>query len=245
MIDFYLNYRMTAFIETIEISNANIAKLMGLFLDENLLPNVYNETIINSPNPIQSPTLELRNMQNSWILKFGTGRVDILRIKQSSTSDIGNIEDFVAWANNCLEKILCGFDRKANRIAFATNCVMKELSSDKLDCIYKKIVSPISFYSQNIPFEWSIRNVSKKDLAILDQKENVNFSSILSLAEIVVNENGNIAKSQRVILDFDINSIPDNTALRFSIGHIKSFISTILDYHNSITDEYIKIVSHE
>ena len=48
--------------------------------------------------------------------------------------------------------------------------------------------------------------------------------------------------SNRIIIDFDINTIPENTEKRFSIEQFNDFASSALACQNKIIEEYKSII---
>ena len=138
--------------------------------------------------------------------------------------------------------IFAKFPRTFNRLALASNALFKVVQEDKLKNIYLSLASPINFYSENIPIEWYIRQVAKKNININDREEVINVICSLSRSLVTINENGHITNSNRIIIDFDINTIPENTEKRFSIEQFNDFASSALACQNKIIEEYKSII---
>ena len=245
MIDFFMSYRASVFTDTIEASSENISKLLMLFVDRGFLPNVYNEQIpsVGGFGPTQIPigplsVLELKSNDGKFIIKFGQGRIDIVMTMPSPSVGVGDINVFLEEADNCFKIIFAKFPRTFSRLAFASNALLKILPEDKLNDLYLSLISPVEFYSENIPVEWNIRQVAKNEIEINDNKELMNVVCSLSRSLVTINENGNISNSNRIIIDFDINTVPENMEKRFSMEQYNSFISTALDCQNRILEEY-------
>lgn len=249
MIDFFMSYRASVFTDTIETSSENISKLLMLFADRGFLPNVYNEQIpiVGGFGPTQIPmssfsVLELKSNDGKFAIKFGQGRIDIVTTMLTPSSGVGDINTFIEEADKCFKIIFAKFPRTFSRLAFASNALFKILPDDKLNDLYLTLVSPIKFYSENIPIEWNIRQVSKKEIDINDNKELMNVVCSLSRSLVTINENGNISNSNRIIIDFDINTIPENMEKRFSMEQYNSFTSIALNCQNRILEEYKSII---
>lgn len=249
MIDFFMNYRASVFTDTIEASNENIAKLLTVFMDRGFLPNVYNEQtpISGGAGVMQAPVgsysvWELKSNDGKFVIKFGQGRIDIISMMLSPSSGIGDIDSFIKNADECFKMIFTKYPRTFNRLALASNALLKVVPEEKLKEIYLSLVSPIGFYSDNNPVEWNIRQVAKNNININDREEVINVICSLSRSLVTINENGHISNSNRIIIDFDINTIPENVEKRFSMEQYRSFALSALACQNRILDEYKSVI---
>lgn len=252
MIEFYLNYRATIFTDTIEATNINIQNLLKEFSEMNLLPNVYSEIVqsqgVIGPTAVQSlpiSVFELKNLDNTFTIKFGQNRIDFLKLKQNPNGDIGSISEFIANTINCFDKIANLFKCNSNRIALGSNAIFSKMNNDQLNKIYSKICTSIPTHSNNIPFEWNIRQASNKDEMIQGKSETLNLISNLSRGEVTINNNGNIEKSSRLIIELDINTSPTNNEKRFTLNHISEYLTQSISIHKTIIDEYTILLENE
>lgn len=244
MIDFYMNYRASIFIDTIEATSANIQKYLQLFPEEELLPSASTEMQMSFPNPIQKNIFELRKMDNSFSIRFGTGRIDIIRSKISKIDDLGNVDGFVTKAKTVLGKILKCSDKKGYRLALALNCVLKTSDEKDLDNLYLVVSKAPTFYSENIPFEWGISQTALFDLKSDLCREKINCVTVVSVNEVSLNDNGIVANEKKALLNFDFNTVPEKTEIRFDGTTLNGFYDEVLIICKRIVDEYSKIIKN-
>jgi hypothetical protein len=249
MIDCYLNFRATAFSSPIQITNDSVIKLTGLFSKENLLPNIINQSfnipilLTTLPININIPILELKNKENTFIVRFSGERIDILKIRQLSNTDKWDINEYINTAKDQLARILDSFSIKFKRIAFGTSCIMEEIGVNDLKQISSEIIKSINFYSEHSPMEWNIGETARIKLSE-NSDEFINIISNISINDILVNQTNN-QKSKRIKLDIDINTIPENTSFRFDTNGVNLFKDKALSYHEEVTNEYLNCLFNE
>lgn len=251
MIDFNLNYRASVFTDTIEATSDNISKLLNTFSYKGLLPNVFQEPlvtageiqIIGGLNPtVMSPVLELKSSNGKFLIRFARGRIDIITTKISLTDDIGDRKQFFSESEDCFKKINNLFNSNFNRIAFASSSLLKKMDDNELNNVYMKMLNPIDFYRINIPPEWNLRQVGKYPIQLKERNEIINVISNVSRMEVKIDANSMVTKSDRMILDFDINTDPRNLDKRFTIEEYCIFSDRILSIQDQIIDQYNKLI---
>lgn len=241
MIDFFVNYRATIFTETISATSDNVARLVSCFADKQLLPNIYNELVEGQTS--FSSVLELKNIDGSFVIKFGLNRVDIFRIKQTPSMDIGSIEDFCKLSKDCLKKILDMFPQKISRVALFISGIFKEISSSNMKDIYSNIFNTTPFIDASSLVEWNTRQVMRINFNIGSLGEElVNFVLNLSKGELTLNNNGQINMSDRIIIEIDTNTYQHNKNERFGYDEVSAFWDKAVLFNRSKlaeVEEYI------
>lgn len=238
MIDIPTKYMSSVFGNFTDIipSPEIISKMLNLFRDKNLLPSTFQEI---SP-AIRKPEirLSLSSSNNEWNISFATFRIDVekqpLDIKGKS---LGTVEEFEEEACEIFNRILSEFNKKGNRISLIAGGLLKEMTQQKLDDIYSRLFKPTKFYSDNKPSSWDFRSVARVDLNILGSQEKVNVITQINRKKGRMTKPDAVIEFDRMEVNFDINTIPENQDIRFDINSIKSFFSEVNSVRSQIIDQ--------
>jgi hypothetical protein len=241
MIDIKVKYQAVAFLPSIETNQSNISQMMGLFADKGLVPTSFHE--VSNITPISQLRFSLQSPNNEWNIHFGIDRIDIAKnATDAKGSNLGTLEQFCADVSDYFSKILSKHPQKANRIALSSNVLLKEMTEDKLNAVYLKLFNPIKLYSENNTREWNSRVVARISKKVNSVDEIFNFITDINRISGQLNLNQEVVPVDRIAINMDINSIPNNTVNRFGEIDITDFYKTVSIWHNDIiTDIFDKI----
>jgi hypothetical protein len=243
MIDVKLKYQASIFVNAADISvNPDTIKdLIDLFRDKDLIPRTLHEINVPGSGPFPSARPSMSSSNGEWIINFRTVRIDVVR----STTDLkgtnmGEIEEFCGVATDFFERISTRFKKKANRLALVTDFILEEMTTDALSKVYLKLFKPTKFYVNHPPFEWVWKSVSKMPFAIREIEDLTNVLSTVSRAKGDITSGGETMPFERIILQIDINTAPENSEYRFDIDDIKDFYNKIPKEHSGLTAEALE-----
>jgi hypothetical protein len=238
MIDIKVRYQAVVFMPGIEANQSNISQMMGLFADKGLVPTTFQEMSIATL--FSQLQFALQSPDNEWNIRFGVDRIDISKnATDKKGSNIGTIEQFCADVTDNFLKIISKHTQKANRIALSSNVFLKEIAEDESQAVYLKFLKPIKIYSENIPNEWTSKMVARVPKQLNSTIEIFNFITDISKINGHFNLNKESIPVDRIAINMDINSIPNNTINRFGEAEIIDFYKNSPVWHNEVTGEIL------
>ncbi|MBE1427006.1 hypothetical protein H4684_003690 [Desulfomicrobium macestii] len=239
MFDINGKYQASIFGNFTDISpnSENIIKILSLFKEENYIPSTIQEiSQIASGN---AHRVQLITNDREWHINFLTNRIDIEKNPiDSKGNNLGKIEDFTNYSVKTFEKILLEFNKKSSRFSLVTSGLLKEISSEKLDCIYCKLFNQIKFYEDNPPFEWNFRTVSKIKKELLGSQENYNIISSINRLQGIFSSQSESYNFDRIEVQFDINTTHENQETRFELKHIDEFMKQAVSIRADLIEEF-------
>jgi len=238
MIDIKVRYQAVAFMSSIEASQSNISQLMGLFADKGLIPTTFQEmTVMALPTQPQL-RFALQSPNNEWNIRFGIDRIDIFKnATDEKGKNIGTIEQFCADVSDIFAKISSKYPQKANRLALSGNILLEEMTTEKLNGVYEKLFNSIKLYSENKPVEWNLRINSRVQRQINSISEQMNFISEINRVSGLLNIDQKLVPIDRIAVNLDINTIPNNIESRFGEIEFVDFYKNIPVWHNELLNE--------
>lgn len=234
-----LNYQFSIFGDFRDISPNNsqiIIDLLSEYKERNFIPSIFQEIPFNIAPSTVSNRIMLSN-NDGWQMNIGNNRIDlsIPLIEKGKYADM-NIETISVEACEIIEKIINKFNKQSNRIALNTTFLMGSDMSKKLDEIYENKGRVIEFYNQNKIKEWNERIISE----IIDSEfnnEKINIGININKGKGQYQIINKVSSFDGIIIQFDINTIPENIDLRFKGKDIKKFFETAIKYKNQIEKE--------
>jgi hypothetical protein len=166
MLNEQINRRATVFInENRMMNNQDLAILNPIMQEFALLPSTNKQMNLQiTPNglqPIEGLSIELRSNNDSFIISFGQGRIDILRNKISMGDNLEPINDFIVRVQRIISMLTQAYPTwTINRLALCLN-VCFDLDVEHLVSSYHKFVVKDSPNT----VEWRLRNVIRKPLS--------------------------------------------------------------------------------
>jgi len=243
MVDYKLKYQISIFLNASELdaTSKNIGDLMGVFSDKGFIPNTFQE--ITNLNPQPQNRFALQSPNREWYINFGSTRIDIEKNPISIKGDnLGSVETFCDEAKDIANRILSKVPKKANRLSLVTRVFLDEMNNDKLNNVYSRLFKSPELYQDNLPFEWNWRTVSHIDKEISGEMETFNVITSLNRIGAQVREGNSIATLDRIELNLDINTVPQNNEYRFNEEKIKSFLELVKTWHNEIESNTLKFI---
>jgi hypothetical protein len=223
-------------------SSERVITLLELFKEKNFIPSTFMELDPFSPTPINRIALSSENSE--WQMNFGSPRIDIIHNSLNLNGDnLGTINSFVQEVLDLIGLFQSRFDKKGNRISLLAEAFIDDENKNNFDNLYNKVRKPFGVYSKNVPLEWSIRDLIRKDIHNDRYKETFNIISSLGRLQGQTSFNNEITRIDRINFILDINTIPEITDHRFDIEYVKWGLNEMIGIYSSLmTDiqEWIK-----
>tara|TARA_R110002033_G_scaffold40631_4_gene81049 strand:- start:229 stop:975 length:747 start_codon:yes stop_codon:yes gene_type:complete len=244
MIDYKLKYQVSIFLNASELdaTSKNIGDMMSVFSDKGFIPNTFQE--ISSLNPKPQNRFALQSPNREWHINFGYNRIDIEKNPVGVKGEnLGNLNDFCDDVKDIANRILSKFPKKGNRLSLVTRVLLDEMPEKTLDEIYNRLFNSPQIYNENPPFEWNWRVVSHLDKEIQETNETFNVITTLNRISAQVREGNSVSSLDRVELNLDVNTIPQNNEYRFDYSKIESFLELMKQWHNELETETLNFIT--
>jgi len=249
MIELNLKYIAVAFvnIENFETIPENASILMDLFGSKGYIPSTFYEI-----NDKSKPTLryQISTPNGEWQIRFSRRRIDIQKMTQDiSGSDIGEINDFTREAKELFSVFFNKFELKANRLSLVSSGLTTKYNRDLIADIYSRLIVPIKYYKINQPKEWNLRSIARIPIELSQKGEEFNVITVISRAqvhlttEIQTQEDVLIADYDKLLIEFDINTVPDNISDRLSSSVLPVFFDNAIEIRQSIIDDIKEVIN--
>lgn len=189
-----------------------------------LLPSTVHE--ISPPNMSPVPRLRFVSPNGDAEIFVASGRLDI--IKQSPVlggTELESLDSFRQFVERSASAIFHGRTITGSRLAFVVQAMMGELAPAELTACFSKLFTAPTFYGDHPPNEWTFRANSLSNLSFGNFNEGVN--TILKAERVqgkAIASSGEWQDFDRVMMEFDINTLPTNITPRFSSEIFRLFI---------------------
>ena len=226
--------------DSITANPDNVTGLLQALKDKTLVPITIHE---RSEELISLPRIGLMTPGGGNRLVLLGKRFDFARVATDfGSSDLGDLSSFCQEAIPKLIAALDFFDRRAHRLAIVQQGFLPELSKPEMENVVKRIFQFPSIYKTHLPFEWDWR------MASLVEREFSSFKEPTNTLVTIKRNPGTLLKGEsekpiseitidRIRIDFDINTLPQNIKARFDNSHITSFFTQAISWHNDLSSE--------
>lgn len=190
-----------------------------------LLPSTIQE--LTPPTMRATPRLRFSLPKGESEVVVASNRLDF--IKQGSPMDgegLGTVKDFELFVEQCVAAVFENVStRKGARLAFLVQAFQPESDPDVLNGRFSKLFRPLPTFRKHLPKEWTFRANAELDLKFgaLDERVNA-IVKTERLQGRVIEPNGVWKEFDRELSEFDINTLPGNTADRFEPDALIEFV---------------------
>lgn len=218
----------------------DISTLLAKLSSENFIPL----TLIEQTTEGLKNRIAFQTPDGEWRLIIAGKRTDVFRNPTDlNGTNLGSLEDFSLKAFSHLQLVLQHFDIKGNRLALVQEGLFKPMSDDEFITIYGRLFKLPIFYSENSPFEWNWRSVSKTERSINSKTEIINtIAHILRCQGEIRIPKSEALKFDRIQVELDINTTHDNLHPRFDLTNINSFFKNAVLWHRELSNSIYKFV---
>lgn len=245
MYDSKIRYLASAFVdaESIVASATHALELLKAFESDKFLPVMINE--LSATGPVGR--LGFRAVDGTAEIRLLGKRFDFSFVSTNPEgSDLGAFSEFCMQAKNILAVSLNFFQRKAHRLAAVQEGFLQKMSSQETDNLALKLFNFPPLYKQFVPFEWDWRAISLIEREFSGIKEPTNtITTIKRVPVSIVDFSGDQPSqesSDRVRVDFDINTILSNHIARFEQTQIHEFFDQAPIWHEALSSEVFSFI---
>lgn len=204
----------------------NLMDVMQKFDSHKLLLNTMTEITFDPQigTPVQVNRISFNDQNSGLQIMFGSKRLDFIKeIRDDSGNNMGELIDFTKEIEKIILALSGKFDeiKNFNRLALISESFINGLTEPEKDSIYKKLLNEI-FFSNQPTREWNVRIVNKQDGAKLKEEINTVLSIDRVQGQLIVNNQQKNIDEIKVLLD--INTIAEDTSLRFGIDSVNKFL---------------------
>lgn len=245
----YLNYQFSVFGDFSDITPNNsqvLIDILSLYKDKNFIPSIFQEVPVGIIQSKSSNRIMLSNA-DGWNMNIGNIRIDLILSKNGNTKyENMDFELVLKDAKELLNKLLNMYQKKANRIALNTSFLFNVEDSKKFDKNYVKRGNLVKFYDEKNNVEWEERKITQIKDEKFDNQEVVNIGTALSKTsgEIIIG-NKTTPFSNRIIMQLDINTAPNNATHRFDNEKINLFFDIANKYKSELEASVQEIINND
>lgn len=215
-------------------------------LPKGYMPSTIDEVSLNvdssGTKTSNEKRLAINKMDNSTSLRILSDRIEV-EYRNNHFPPIGtNSNNASAKALfretvNFIKLIEDRFpNKKHNRLGVISTNILSKKSSET----YNRNFSSKSNVGSDLLVEWNQKTVVRKQKKITDNSETLNISKEISFGiKNIVQNNKQPQKLNEVVIDLDINTIPENLDLRFSFDDINKFVDIALPMQDNIMSEIL------
>lgn len=177
--------------------------------------------------PLQVNRISFNDQSSGLAIMFGSKRLDFIKeVRDENGANMGELSNFIAQIKKIILELSNSFEeiKNFNRLSLIHETFINELTEDEKDLIYRKTLNETFFLNQSpqTPQEWSVRTVDKQDSETLQEQINTILSIDRIQGQLIVNNQQKNIDGLKLLLD--INTIAENTNLRFNVDSINKFL---------------------
>jgi hypothetical protein len=215
-------------------STERIMALLETYKDKKLIPITFFEYLPPNPNAFSRIAFVSENYE--WQFKIKNLCLEIIHNSLSISGDnLGSIQSFVEKSADIFNRFLSKYGRKGNRLSLIGELYYDDKNKEKYDGFYLKLRNPHNkLYEEKIPFEWTVRDVTREKAEEGNFTETFNLITEINRLRGQVLFNNEAKPSDRINIFLDINSIPENIETRFDKDRIMWGLDKAVSYFSSL-----------
>ncbi len=222
----------------------DVGTLLAALDDDRLLPTTIQEV---GPGGI-TQRIAFNSADQSILLALTGTRFDYSYQATSPLGNsLGNFKEFCHDADQKLNIALAHFKLRGNRLAAVQEGYLPEMSLAESQKIASNLLKVPPTYSDKAIREWSWRINSTMRRKVNSQNESMNMivaaGNMRGYAFLPgTTQNLERVDVDKIRVDFDINTLPENVAARFNKIHVHSFLSNVPIWQEEFVDEILTLM---
>jgi hypothetical protein len=158
--------------------------------------------------------------------------------------------DFAAFSRTAGRLLsICSqqFGRTPHRLALVQEGLLEEMPERELGEIEGRLLRTPAIYNDPLPFEWDWRCASRRNLRISNRDEaSFLISTVKRAAGVLQPPIGDPIPFDRIRVDLDVNTTPQDTTGRFNPDAIADFFERVaIGQHNILTEQMNRFIAGE
>lgn len=219
-----IKYQLSYFTNNADftLKSEGVADLLKMFAEYEFLPSTFQEIGVG----VSMATTRLRLSRPNGDLSFDIGaqRLDVEKqATDEGGSNMGTALSFCDGAIGILSTFLKSYPRRSLRLAYVIKVFLPESPSDFRERTFNSLFRPLPYYEKNPPFEWLNRTAADGTWKNGNEIEPLNVITTATRARGSIGPLAHQRAFDRVIVDYDVNTKPENADTRFSIDAVQPF----------------------
>ena len=225
-----LNLQLSLFGSFINIKPKNdiVMQLLTNLQGDNFIPGTVDIAMIdaNTKQISSESRLQMVSEDKTLNIVFLQDRIDFNYSLLPNTPPIENLQTLVNNMATLIKKAFAVFaSTTGNRLAFNCRFLLNKKSQDELDAFIKRFSNVPSFFQSSNTTEWNMRFNNPAEVPVRDDaKELCNRIVELGIMQSAIDD------SQSIGVAFDINTLANNSELRFNYENLMFFANQNIDF---------------
>jgi hypothetical protein len=152
------------------------------------------------------------------------------------------VEDFIGKAEEVVKIVNKHIEGKANRLAFVTTGICKQMEDTRLNEIHRKLFNLPCEFDDKKAVEWNSRQVYRIPKDINSKSELLNVILNINRIQITHHFEHKPIPFDGIEIGIDINTYHGNSSQRFSVEDVKPFLNEAANINNSIESSLQEII---
>jgi hypothetical protein len=221
-----------------------IMALVKEFAEFEVIPSTFTET--NSGIPILSVTNILPSVtKNRLRLTSESEGMDIFIFSYRIDIDF-KPKDFIGFSDERIrslmekietifEQLLNKYIKSASRLALNTTTLLIDLQDEQRRVFLDKFITDKSYFSN--PLEWSTHLMKRESIKLNKTQDTLNIIANIATAIGQEGKDDILRDFNGFSIEFDINTIAENTAPRFALPEIRDFLVQAVDIKKRVISD--------
>lgn len=217
-----------------------IAELLKAFDGTNFVPTTISEMRLG-PVAETRQQLHLVTKNSEWSIEFEPHRISFIK-KHIADTEIGSPENFAKDIFDFCSRLSAVVSLTGNRLSYVTKGLLPEMNADNLVQVGSKLLTLPKFYVENLPTEWTTRNVTRYKMFVNGTPEIVNVITDINRIQGVRREKTAAKEFDCIEIGFDINTFQKNMKQRFQFSDSQAFIQEATTISQRLLGEIEEVI---
>jgi hypothetical protein len=158
-------------------------------------------------------------------------------------ANIGDVALFATEAASVFAAVAEHFGRVPHRLSLVQEGLLREMTAPQMDAVAARLIRvPPSFAGPPAPFEWDWRCARHGTMRIGDTDEETNVLATVKRLSGNLMLEGAPAMFDRIRVDLDVNTVPNQTRGRFAREQMRQFFAEAVRAHEALDAEVSALI---
>jgi hypothetical protein len=208
-----------------------IMVLVNEFAEFEVIPSTFTETnsgipvisVTNILPPVTKNRLRLTSESEGMDIFIFSYRIDIsFQPKDFIGFSDEQIRSLMEKTETIFEQLLNKYTKSASRLALNTTTLLIDLQDAQRSVFLDKFIANKSYFSN--PLEWSTRLMKRESIELNKNQDMLNIIANIATTIGQEGKDNKLRDFNGFSIEFDINTIAENTAPRFTLPEIRDFL---------------------
>jgi hypothetical protein len=235
--------------DNIKPTPETIMALVKEFAEFEVMPSTFTET--NSSisaladtdmlQPIIKNRLRLSSESEGMDIFIFSNRIDIgFEPKEFIGFSDEQIRNLTKKAGAIFERLLNKYTKSASRLALTTTTLLIDLQDEQRSAFLRKFITDESYFSN--PLNWSTCLMKRESIKLNKNQDALNIIATISTTIGQEGKGNEFRDFNGFSIIFDINTVSENTAPRFTLPEIRDFLNQAVDLKRKLIADLISSI---